>query len=400
MWFRVDVTNAAGSHGFDTALYWGKFPHVPGVSSLITFISNHPQPGETYAIGPYELTDLSSWQSLFTGMSCHTHTGPHAETASQEVFYSATSTGPWTSLGVLSNSTEDSSGTFGLIITDLSSAFGVGTGYCAYGTERQPGVTEALQMSAGVVAGLGLGTGEIWTIPILAGIYGSTIIMDQICGSQKQPDQTVDLADWSTPASSGVGTVAAQKVISNFRNKLWDAYCRCTPAPSGSPGPVTPPVTILLKPTYLTTIDNIQIDNTEISTTINQLWQYFLSLNIGNNNSISIGQQIAECTCSKYKVGASHPGLSGDGELAVSGILGLAVNFTTLPDRIGVAIGDPDTLYTGAWVNIGSIDGWFERHFPNTDPWIAFPARMNEMTKIGYSIPADVVLTISELVQA
>jgi hypothetical protein len=63
-----------------------------------------------------------------------------------------------------------------------------------------------------------------------------------------------------------------------------------------------------------------------------------------------------------------------------------------------VELGDPDTIYTGAWINVGNDWGWQPRLWPNTTRWMVFPPDMHQMTLVGYSIPADVEATITELV--
>lgn len=277
---------------------------------------------------------------------------------------------------------------------------GGGAPICAYGHGRKPGVTAVAVISIGLIASIGVAAFDPILLPYLGGVMGTALMVDQLCSLDKPVDQVIHEADWGLPSPAGIGTLAQYKLLQNFRNVLWDFFCECIPAPSGSPPPVSPPVTIIQKPSYLTVYAPITIDNTEISTTINELWQYFLSINIGNQNSISIGQQIAECTCTTSKLGTAHPGLSDIGEFPVSGILGLAVFFTTLPNRIGVAEGDPDTLYDVGWINIGTDAGWQTRMRPTTNPWMVFPERMKEMTRVGFSIPPDVVCTISELVPA
>jgi hypothetical protein len=271
---------------------------------------------------------------------------------------------------------------------------------CAYGTQRKPGVADIIMISAGLLVAMGLSIAEPWVLLFIGPVLGSAIATGAMCGTPKQADVVISPSDWTTPDPSGIGTLAQRHMVTNFRNALWDFLCQCTPAPSGSPAPVSPPVTTLSKPTYLTVYEDIHIDNTEISTTIQALWQYFTTVNIGNNNSLTIGKQTADCSCPTYKLGTAHEGLSGDGELAVSGILGLSVIFTTLPPRVGVIEGDPDSIYTGAFINLGNAWGWQTRLYPSTTSWLAFPPGMSAMTKVGYSIPTDVVATIAEIVAA
>ena len=92
----------------------------------------------------------------------------------------------------------------------------------------------------------------------------------------------------------------------------------------------------------------------------------------------------------------AYSGLSGNGQFAISGLLGVSVALTTVPGRIGLVAGDPDTIFDAGWVTLGTADGWGPRQFITSNPFILRPIA-GDMTLLGYSIPADVVATITEL---
>lgn len=96
--------------------------------------------------------------------------------------------------------------------------------------------------------------------------------------------------------------------------------------------------------------------------------------------------------------GTSHTGLSGTGQFSVQGLIGLAVDLTTTPARVGSVAGTPDQLFDVGWVNVGTADGWGPRQFIGSDPFILSPVA-GDVTKVGYSLPADVVATITEIVR-
>lgn len=273
-------------------------------------------------------------------------------------------------------------------------------GVCAYGVEPLIANPFILPVTAAALASVGVYFSNPWTA-IPAGILlGTQLASNLICAEPKPVDQVISFEDWTTPDVAPYMTVGNHKQVRNILNLFWDQLCHCKPAPSGSPAPISPPVTVISKPTYyIGPVTNI-IDNTEISTTIDEVWNYLTTISFLSNNNISIGQQTLDCSCTNLKLGNAHEGLTGEGVITVSGIHGLSVTYTTLPDRIGVAIGDPDTIYTGAWINVGNAWGWQPRMFPNTTSWIVFPPDMHQMTQVGYSVPEDVVLTIAELVQA
>jgi hypothetical protein len=100
-----------------------------------------------------------------------------------------------------------------------------------------------------------------------------------------------------------------------------------------------------------------------------------------------------------YLLGTAHAGLSGNGQFAVQGLIGIKVSVTTVPGRAGLVVGDPNTLFGLGWVQVGTADGFGDRMFIDSNPDIMLPLDMGAMTLVGYSIPPDVVVTITELVR-
>jgi hypothetical protein len=96
--------------------------------------------------------------------------------------------------------------------------------------------------------------------------------------------------------------------------------------------------------------------------------------------------------------GPAHTGLSGDGQFGVQGITSLAVHVTTVPGRVGVVAGEPDTIYDVGWLRVGTIDGWGPRIYVSSQDFLVAPVA-GDVVLVGYSIPADVVWTINERVR-
>jgi hypothetical protein len=99
-----------------------------------------------------------------------------------------------------------------------------------------------------------------------------------------------------------------------------------------------------------------------------------------------------------YISGTAHAGITGNGTIAVSNVLGLKVAFTTKPSRLGADSGDPINLWGAGWINAGTADGFGPRIWVTSDPMILKPLSA-DITVIGYSIPTDCVLTITELLR-
>lgn len=100
-----------------------------------------------------------------------------------------------------------------------------------------------------------------------------------------------------------------------------------------------------------------------------------------------------------YVLGADHPGLTGNGVLNVSELLGMKLTPGTLPPDVGVAVGDPDTLWLDSWINWGNADGWTAREFLRSSPHLSLPAAAGQFTRLGYSLRPGLVVDATELVR-
>jgi hypothetical protein len=99
-----------------------------------------------------------------------------------------------------------------------------------------------------------------------------------------------------------------------------------------------------------------------------------------------------------YVPGTLHNGLSGAGQLSVTGLIGAKVTITaTTPGAVGVQTGDPEFLWQAGWINWGSADGWSPREFLSATSTVSLPASAGAYTLLGYSLPPGVTVSILEL---
>lgn len=98
-----------------------------------------------------------------------------------------------------------------------------------------------------------------------------------------------------------------------------------------------------------------------------------------------------------YISGTVHAGLSGQGTITVSSLLGVKIVLTTVPSHFGEAVGEPTVLFDVGWVSALDANGFIdERRIRATDT-VWTPRIMSEATVVGYSFSAGVVATITEL---
>lgn len=98
-----------------------------------------------------------------------------------------------------------------------------------------------------------------------------------------------------------------------------------------------------------------------------------------------------------YVSGAVHSGLTGNGSIAVQGLIGAQLHVTAFGAEVSELDGDPDVLFSAGWVNWGSADGVTPREFLTAAEQVSFPAAAGAMTEIHYSLGVGVALEITEL---
>lgn len=98
-----------------------------------------------------------------------------------------------------------------------------------------------------------------------------------------------------------------------------------------------------------------------------------------------------------YVNGATHSGLTGDGSIAVSQLLGVKLSPSTIPSHFGVEAGNPDELWLDSWITWGNVDGWTPREFLRHSPQISLPANAHLYSELGYSFAPGLVVDVQEL---
>jgi hypothetical protein len=100
-----------------------------------------------------------------------------------------------------------------------------------------------------------------------------------------------------------------------------------------------------------------------------------------------------------YIYGAQHTGLHDTGELTIQGLIGIRLQPTAIPTAIGQEEGDPAEYFDMGWFCWGGTDGFDNRIRLTHSPQTSLPAAAGVYTRIGYSFPPGVTVTITELVR-
>lgn len=100
-----------------------------------------------------------------------------------------------------------------------------------------------------------------------------------------------------------------------------------------------------------------------------------------------------------YITSTVHSGLTGQGEIAVQGLIGVRVLVTGMGPGVGVDDGNPDTLWSAGRIRWGNDDGWDRTVWIDASPITSIPTSAGQYTRIGYTLSPGVEVTITELVR-
>lgn len=100
-----------------------------------------------------------------------------------------------------------------------------------------------------------------------------------------------------------------------------------------------------------------------------------------------------------YVYGANHTALTGTGSIAVTGLIGVSVDVTTLPGSYGTAAGTPPELFDVGYVTLGTADGYSTSRRIDHDGSLVLPAAAGAYTSVGYTLSPGVTVSIRELVR-
>jgi hypothetical protein len=100
-----------------------------------------------------------------------------------------------------------------------------------------------------------------------------------------------------------------------------------------------------------------------------------------------------------YIASTAHTGLSGAGQINVSGLLGVKIHLTTIPSSYGRQGTFPTEYFDLGWVSFGTADGFPSGVRLSRADQLLLPARCSAYTELDYDLAPGVVATITELVR-
>jgi hypothetical protein len=258
--------------------------------------------------------------------------------------------------------------------------------YCVGGTQLTTGASLVYYLTPGLIDTWLAHVGMSWLAPFFTAFWFTYLNAGALCSAL--PPLT-----WGSITDD-----PSQLSPTNLENLLraiaWQNVCQCTGAATSPPPP------FVTEPTGVPTLPTIACDNTNLCATVQDIWQDLAmtqkAVNEIKQTVTLIQRQNAPFA---FVTGECHSGLTENGEIAVQGILGLSVSFTGGGASIGEDVGDPVTLFSVGWVNVGDSAGWRTRMYIRSNPWVYFPRIAGEITKIGYSFNPLITAQVCTLVR-
>jgi hypothetical protein len=274
------------------------------------------------------------------------------------------------------------------------------SGVCQYGTRVQPAFQRLSIGAATLVTLVAEQYGWVWLATIFDGVVSAlNVSTDMLCNGPPPALPQITAADL-LPAGRGQPPKANfDTIVEVYEALLWPLVCECNPNPPGQPPPTpaTPP-TLIIPPNVPTNITLPSCDQGDLCTLLNRIYNQVGALAQQVN---SISQYVTLIQRQKvpfaYSAGRLHSGLSGSGQFNVQGLIGLAVELTTLPPGIGETSDDPTIYFRAGWVATGTPDGWRRSSTISHNPmWIDVQP---DDTLVGWTFTPGVIGNLQEFVR-
>jgi hypothetical protein len=259
-------------------------------------------------------------------------------------------------------------------------------GYCSFGTQPKPATQFLYYLTPGIIDVWLAALGMPWLAPIFTALWFTSVDTGKLC-AQGPPD--VSFITSTTPASWSSSQIG--QLLSAI---AWSQLCQCAP---GSPAPIPYPPPTIAQPTGWVVPANPSCANVDTCTFLELIYSQLAAL---SSNVAQVKLDIERLQ--RYSLpfayigGAVHSGLSGDGQFAISRLLGVKVTVTSHPATF-VSPGNPPYIYNLGWVGVETADGLLREQRVAHDVQIWLPTYMPMCTLLAYHFNAAVVASIQEL---
>lgn len=257
---------------------------------------------------------------------------------------------------------------------------------CQYGTQLQPSQQGSAYITAELIATLleRIGFGAL--APLFVAVVGLALDAVGLCASRPPAWVALD----PDPTKNSLGDV-----LNDLKAIAWPYFCECVP---GSPAPIDFPPPAVVAPPGVPTFPVFPCDPADLCSGISHIQQQLFALATQLQSTAELVTLLQRYGLPfAYAPGALHTGLSGEGQFAVSRLVGLDVQVDQLPDGTLVLPGNPVYLWDMGWMAISDAGGLLEEKRVTRQQLTWQPPKMQEALTFSWHLNPGVQISVREL---
>lgn len=257
---------------------------------------------------------------------------------------------------------------------------------CPYGTRVKAGLPHSIVLTTDVLGTILSVVEAPWLLPIFFPLLFSTVIIEELCAELPPPLPVIDLS---------TAQATANTALQIFKSVAWFTYCECTP---GSPAPTPPPLPRPVEPPGWPTQPVFTCDPADICSSLVSIRNQLAQLQQALAQNVALTTLIQRYSLPFGLIpGLIHGPLSGQGQIAVSRLIGLRVFITTRPPNQPIIADVPPYVWNGGWISVTNAQGMLHERRVNRDSFDWLPDQMPLAETIGYSLTPGTQVLVQEL---
>ena len=266
-----------------------------------------------------------------------------------------------------------------------SGTYDAGT-FCQFGTHAKTGAANTIVLTTDNIAELLAARGLGWLAIAFQVLAGYVLDVTGLCG----------LGPPQVPAiNTSLLQASFDEVLTVFKRAAWDQFCECVP---GTPTPIQYPPYNPTQPTSWPTAPTFPCDPADLCSSISQM-RADLNALVGTAAAVKTLVELLQ----RYELpfayirGATHSGLTGTNEFAVSRLVGVDVDVTARPTDGLVLEGNPPYVWNLGWLAIVDDSGMLEEKRLTRDSMLWLPRLMPTALRFNYALNPGVTIRVTEL---
>lgn len=259
-------------------------------------------------------------------------------------------------------------------------------GYCAYGTRKKTSSPTSEILTVPIIAALLAKYSISWWQEFVIQVALQAIDYNVLCGTGPGP--------FPDPHLEQVEGSAAYWWAA-FKYVLWLEHCECVP---GAPAPLPPPNPGTTAPIGWPTSPSYPCSNTDLCAAIVALAAQLGAMQRSQlqiNELVTLLQRYGLPFA--YNRGVTHLNLPATGSFAVSRLVGMEVDITTVPTPLRTLEGQPEYIWDLGWMSVMDGNGFIEEKRITRGRQIWMPKLMQEALTFGWFFKDGVSGTFTEL---